>query len=138
MVQFNFNANDVEPKRGFEALPAGTYQAIVTGSQMKQTKSGTGKYLELTFQVTDAEFAGRLIWDRLNLVNQSAQAVEIAKEALGGICRAVGEMVLNDTYQLHNKPLSIRVIQKDGQNEIKDYLKVEKPGQPPQAAGVPW
>ena len=51
----NFNANDVEPASDFEAIPAGKYLAVITDSEVKPNKSGTGTYLQLTFQVVEGE-----------------------------------------------------------------------------------
>ena len=73
-----FNANDVEPEFGFEAIPAGHYLAAISDSQMKVTKTGNGEYLELTFQVIEGQYKNRRVWSRLNLNNPSQQAVDIA------------------------------------------------------------
>ncbi|MFO7900232.1 MAG: DUF669 domain-containing protein [Planctomycetota bacterium] len=54
-----FNAREVEPEVGFEPIPAGKYLAIITGSEMKDTKAGTGRYLELTFEVIEGKHKGR-------------------------------------------------------------------------------
>jgi len=36
---------------------------------MKPTKTGSGTYLELTFQVIEGQYKNRLLWSRLNLSN---------------------------------------------------------------------
>ena len=64
-----FDANTVDPASDFEPLPAGKYLAVITASEMKPTKSGNGHYLELTFQVIDGPYKGRMLWSRLNLDN---------------------------------------------------------------------
>ena len=46
-----FDANQVEPNTSFDPVPAGKYQAVITDTEMKPTKAGTGQYLELTFQI---------------------------------------------------------------------------------------
>ncbi|RIK77249.1 MAG: hypothetical protein DCC68_17685, partial [Planctomycetota bacterium] len=53
MASLNFNANEVEPASDFEPIPAGKYLAMITDSEMKPTKNGTGHYLQLTFQILD-------------------------------------------------------------------------------------
>ena len=141
----SFDANTIEPATGFEPVPAGKYLAIITDSEMKQTKSGTGKYLELTFQVIEGPHKNRLLWSRLNLENQSEQAVAIARGELSAICRAVGVMQPKDSVELHNIPLAITVKCKrrsdtgEMTNEIKGYAKKEA-GTPPQATSdsPPW
>ena len=143
----NFDANTVEPVDSFEPIPAGKYLAVITESEMKPTKSGSGHYLELKFQIIEGEFKGRPLWSRLNLDNPNAQAVRIARGELSAICRAVGVMQPKDSVELHNLPLSIKVTCKkrddNGEitNEIKGYAKKEAAlGQPQQATAdtPPW
>ena len=122
-----FDANNVEPAAGFDPIPTGKYLAIITETSMKPTKSGVGNYLEITFQVIDGEFKGRLLWSRLNLDNPNATTVKIARAELSAICRAVGVMAPKDSIELHNLPLVITVGCKkrddtgDLTNEIKGY-----------------
>lgn len=124
-----FNANDVEPAVGFDPIPTGKYLAIITESELKPTKSGVGKFLQLTFQILEGEFKGRLIWARLNLDNPNATTVKIARAELSAICRAVGVMAPKDSLELHNLPLLITVASKprkdngDLANVIKGYAK---------------
>jgi len=77
-----FDANQVEPSADFETLPAGKYEAVITESEMKPTKAGTGHYLQLTFQIIEGEFKNRFLWARLNLDNPNATAVQIARAEL--------------------------------------------------------
>ena len=122
-----FDATEVEPKSGFEPLPAGKYTAVIVGSETKPTRAGTGEYLELVFEILDDEHKGRRLWSRLNLWNPSAKAVEIARAELSSICRAVGLMKPADSAALHNLPLTIHVRCKkhpdSGEifNEIRGY-----------------
>ena len=83
MPVFDFDVSTYEaPKKtSFEPLPPGDYNAIITDSQMKITKAGTGEYLELTMQVIDGAHSGRRLWERLNVVNANKTAEEIAAEA---------------------------------------------------------
>ena len=123
-----FNAAEVEPNVGFDAIPAGDYDAVITASEMKETKSGDGQYLQLTLQILSGKFQNRKLWDRLNLQNKNEKAVQIARGTLSAICRAVGVLTPNDSSELHDKPLRIRVkVRKDrdgnAQNEIGSYSK---------------
>ena len=143
-----FDANQVEPSADFEPLPAGKYEAVITESEMKPTKSGTGHYLQLTFQVIEGEFKNRFLWARLNLDNPNATAVQIARSELSAICRAIGVMAPSDSTELHNLPLAISVKCKKRDdtgeltNEIKGYSakESEPPAAAVQAAGStpPW
>jgi hypothetical protein len=143
-----FNANDVDPASDFEAIPAGKYLAVIIESEVKPNKSGTGSYLQLTFQIIDGEYKNRFIWARLNLDNPNATAVKIARAELSAICRAVGVMAPGDSVELHDLPLVISVKCKkradtgEITNEIKGYAKKEAAaGKPVQAAvdtTPPW
>ena len=126
--ELNFDAQAVEPN-AFDVLPAGEYQVAIVGSVVEGTKAGTGKFLALELQVLDGPFRGRKLFDRLNIWNPSAKAVEIAKGTLSAICRAVGVLTPGDSSQLHDKPLSVKVVvtrdvQYGDKNEIKAYRKV--------------
>ena len=105
----NFDASTVEPMGDFEPLPAGKYLVVITESEMKPTKAGDGEYLELVFEVVEGEYKNRKLWARLNLNNSSQKAVEIAKGKLSAVCRAVGVMTPNESAELHNIPLQVRV-----------------------------
>lgn len=142
----SFDANQVEPSSSFDPIPAGKYLAVITDSEMKPTKAGTGHYLELTFQIQEGEYNNRLLWARLNLDNPNATAVQIAQEDLSAICRAVGVMKPNDSDELHNLPLVIHVRCKKREdtgeitNEIKGFSKKESSapaGDAPAAADMP-
>ena len=143
----NFDANTVDPMIEFEPVPEGDYLAVITDSEQKPTKAGTGHYLQLTFQVIEGEYEGRMLWTRLNLDNPNDMAVTIARAELSSICRAVGVMSPNDSVELHNLPLIVKVKCKkrkdtgDITNEIKGYAaKDTPPNKPATAQGdtPPW
>jgi hypothetical protein len=131
-----FDANQVEPTSDFEPIPAGKYLAVITDSEMKPTKAGTGSYLQLTFQVIEGPYANRLLWARLNLDNPNDTARKIAQSELSALCRAVGVLAPNDSVELHNLPLMIHVRCKKRSdtgeitNEIKGYSKKESTSVP--------
>lgn len=111
MAQFNFNAQAHTPAStpSRSPLPKGVYQAIVMDSTIKSTKLGTGQYIELTLQIVDGQFAGRRLWDRLNISNPSKKAEDIALAQLQSLCQAVGVTNMTDTFQLHDRPFSVTV-----------------------------
>ena len=121
----NFDANQVDPSVALDPLPAGKYLAVVSESELKPTKTGGGKYLQLTFQIIDGEFKGRLVWARLNLENKSEMTVKIARGELSAICRAIGVMQPKDSVELHNVPLEINVglKKRDDNGEFTNVIK---------------
>ena len=104
-----FNANEV-PDQIFEPLPDGIYVARIIESEEKETKAGTGSYIQLKLEVVEGEYTGRTVFDRLNLRNPNEKAVEIARQTLASICRAVGNMAPRDTQELHDIPMAVKII----------------------------
>lgn len=137
-----FDASTVAPQTPFEILPPGKYKVQVIDSDMRPTKDGGGQYLWLEMEILDGEYAGRKLWDRLNLVNQNAQAVEIAQRQLSALCHATGQLRVSDSDQLHFKPVvaTVRVRQAQGSydasNEVRGYEAAggASPAQPVRAA----
>lgn len=128
ILQDGFNADDVPPSTGFDAIPPGKYKAVISESEEKQTKKGDGSYLQLTFTVVDGEYENRKLWARLNLNNPNDQAVSIARSELSAICRSVGVRQIKDPSQLHDIPLLIRVsAKKDDAGEFRNEIKGYEP-----------
>lgn len=126
MASINFDASGIDTTSQFDAIPAGDYEAMVTDSTMKSTKDGTGQYLELTIEIQSGQFQGRRLWDRLNLSNRNPKAVEIAQKQLAQLCHATGVLQVQDSQQLHNRPIVMKVAVKNDpergpSNEIKGY-----------------
>lgn len=128
MANLNFDTSNIEPLQPFSALPPGRYNAAIEDSEIKTTKAGTGEYLQLTFGVLDGEHAGRKLWARLNIRNPNKTAEEIAARELAAVCLAVGLTRVNDSAELHNRPLGIEVgVEKNQQtgedtNRIRAYF----------------
>lgn len=135
-----FNAADYQ-ERSFDALPVGWYTVAIVDSESKSNKAGNGTYLHLTLEVLAGEHKGRKLFDRLNLDNPNAQAVEIARSTLAAICRAVNVLTPRDSSELHGKPLrakvSVREYNGDHQNEVKGYKSASdtSAGSKPKAGG---
>lgn len=133
-----FDATTVVPQ-SYEPLPVGIYNAIITESEWGQTRSGNGRFLKITFQVYDGEYKGRMVFTRLNLENPNTQTVEIARQQLSAICRAVNILRPNDSCELHNLPLSIKVVlrKNDSTGEVYNEIKDFKPKSNYQAQTAP-
>lgn len=127
MVQLNFNAAGVKPNAALEAIPTGQYPVIIVRSEEKPTRAGTGAYIEFEMQVQGGEYAGRKLFDRLNIKNSNQTAVDIAYATLSAICHVTGRMSISQTEQLHGIPF-IAVVQK----KVRDDLPPPAPGEEPQ------
>jgi|13_taG_2_1085334.scaffolds.fasta_scaffold09548_5 hypothetical protein len=152
-LQFNRNA---EPAQDFSPLPMGEYLAQVVASEIKDTKSGTGKYVKLQWQVTDGQHAGRVIFANYNIINANPKAQEIGEREFAAACQGLGKVGVNDTEELHAIPCVIKLKiepERNGygpSNRITSYkvatgVQDAPPASPPAAsqaappaAGMPW
>ena len=108
----------------FEPLPDGWYNSIITGAEVKITKTGDGKYIACKYTITGPTHQGRVVFGNLNIKNPSAKAEEIGRSQLGEIMRAIGLAKVTDTDQLIGGNLGIKLVVKTGDyagNEIKGY-----------------
>jgi hypothetical protein len=160
MAFLQFNAQSVVPQQTFDPIPAGTYNATITESEVVNTKTGSGQMLKLTWRINEGPFANRLVFDRINIVNQNPKAEEIGQRQLSSLCHVAGVLQLQDTQQLHGIPIGIKVSirhdatgQYSDSNDVKGYLAANGGGQrsagivtsqpqpavqPAQAATPPW
>lgn len=125
MPTFQFDATEFAPQpKSFEPLEPGMYQGMVIDSAIKQTKAGTGEYIELVIQVTDGPQTGRRLWERLNVSNPNKTAEDIARTSLAELCHAVGVQKLTSTEQLHDLPflMEVQLDRKDpSRNRVMGY-----------------
>lgn len=125
-----FDASTVEPQTSFDPVPAGKYLALISESEMKHTKNGSGQYLQFTFTVLDdGPYSGRKLWARLNLQNSNRTSEEIAQRELSAICHAVGVLRPQDSVELHNIPMIINVGMERNKdtNELTNRIKGYEP-----------
>jgi hypothetical protein len=162
----NFDATHVQPQEPFSVIPGGKYKLQIVASEIRATNNGAGQYLWFEIEILDGEYQGRKLWDRLNLWNDNAQAVEIAQRTLSAMCHATGQLHVEDSEALHFKPMigTVRVRpagpgkdgkQYDASNEIRGYEAVNgaapaqaapaaavqqaaAPAPAPSAAAMPW
>lgn len=125
MAKLNFTASEVVPQQnGYEPKPAGDYVMQIVSSDMRTTKNGDGEYLWLEFDILSGPARGKF-WDRLNLKNKNETTVRIAADRLSEICNAVGLIAVQESEQLHMKPIGVRlkITEKDGtlRNSAKYY-----------------
>lgn len=129
MAQFNFDTNTVEKRENnYELLPAGWYTAQVTDSEIVNLNSGNGQAIKLTFEVLSDGYRNRKVWARLNVRHTNPKAETIAQQQLRELCDSIGVVRMQDTVELHNKPVQIRVKvrtddtgQYEPQNEVAGF-----------------
>lgn len=144
MAVLNFNARTVEPDAGRSGpVPSGWYEAIMVESEMKPNSAGTGEYLRIVFDITNGVFKGSKLFHQLNLRNPSEKAMQISYGQLSAICHAVNLLDVQDSSQLHNRPLKLNVKLKpaegeyEAKNEITAFASMSKETPPSPTAHEP-
>ena len=126
MASFSFDSSSAEKREAtYELLPAGWYDAQITDSEIIPLKSGNGRALKLTFDVLSEGYRGRKVWARLNIQHSNPEAERIAQSQLRELCESMGVLRFNDTVELHNKPVGIKVkIRKDESGQYSDQNEI--------------
>jgi len=106
---FTFDSSNQQGQDTNDVLPAGDYLMQVVQSEVRATKDGSGQYVWLEFDILDGEHQGRKYWERLNIWNANPTAAEIANRALTSLTRACGMVAIDDTEDLHFKPIKVRM-----------------------------
>jgi len=146
MAKFSFNAEDVQDM-SFDVLPEDYYVVQITGSEVKPTKGNKNNLmLVLKMEILGGDFAGRVIFDRLNIVHNNELAQKIGQSDLKRICEATGVIEIDDTEELHGIPFGVKlkvVPPRDGydeSNEVASYIsedEVEDKRENAQGGSVP-
>lgn len=132
-----YSAAELQPSQSYDLLPAGWYTAIITEAELKPTKSGTGEYIKVRYDITGPSGQGRVVFGNFNIKNPNPKAEEIGRQQLGDLMRALGLSAVHDTDQLVNGHLSIKVDirpasgEYNAQNEVKGW-KSNTASLPPQ------
>lgn len=129
----DFDAEQVEPSRGFGLMPKGWVEAMIVESPGKDTvvDGFTKRRVTMVYQILDQrqEYKNRKHWHGLNLKNPNAQTVQIANGQLSSICRAVGIQKPGDSTALHNIPHMILIGQRKNSEsgELENVINDWKP-----------
>lgn len=96
-----FDVNTLpQSESNFDPLPAGWYDVNITGADLKDTKDGTGNYINVKYSVTGPSHQGRVVFGMLNLKNKNPKTEEIGRQQLGELMRACGISRVTDSDQL--------------------------------------
>ena len=116
--------------QSFEPIPEGDYLVACTNASVKDTKDGSGEYINCEFTVCGSQFDGRKIFQMFNIKNKNVQAVEIGLSQLKGFMLAAGcvDMVLTDVSLLEGRKANAKVkIKLDSQYGDKNTISYFKP-----------
>lgn len=145
-LSYQFDATQYEAPSEYQPLPAGKYIFQAIASDYKSTKSGTGKFAEYELEVLEGppDTVGRKHFERFNLENDNAQAVEIGQKQFKVFAEACGQPLVNDTSDLEFMPVfgEVRLKQRKDRPGSYENTVTYKPtseygGQAPAPAGRP-
>jgi hypothetical protein len=107
-------AFDVATEEGspdYEPLPRRQYVASITDAKVGPLKSGKGQAVQLTWEVEgEGKYAGRLIFDRVIVAHESADAMKFGRQKFKDIASACGVTEqITDLSVLLNKPCLVSV-----------------------------
>jgi len=105
-----FDTATEEGTPAFEPLSPGNYVASIIDAKVGPLKSGKGQAVLLQWEVRDGANQGRLIFDRVIVAHESAEAMKFGRRKLKDIADACGvKDSITDLAVLLNKPCSIYV-----------------------------
>ena len=112
----------------FDLLPIGVYKAQVTDASVSQPQSGDGWGVNLTWQITEGEFEGRYVWQRITFQHSSVQATNIGRRQFKDLCVATGvDEQVTDVAVFKFIPCQIRIgIEQDKTGLYDDKNRVSR------------
>jgi hypothetical protein len=119
-----FDATTVNPEFGLGQLPVGKHVVSIDSSEIKDTKDGNNKLLEMNLVIHSGQHAGESGAWRLNLFHSNDKTKEIAQKELARLCHATGVMQVQDTSQLHNIQFGVEVALQKGSETMTEVKRV--------------
>ncbi len=137
----NLNFDEVK-ESGFSLLPNGEYNVIVDEAIIKQTKDGTGEYINVKLKVLGSSYDGRFLFTMFNIKNKNPEAVKIGMSQLKTFLNVCGRGAapLTDVTQLVGfKAVAVVKTKEDsyGEKNVVSYFKPYKKENDSLTAGAP-
>jgi hypothetical protein len=126
-----FDTANEEGTPAFEPLSPGSYVASIIDAKVGPLKSGKGQAVLLQWEVQGGANQGRIVFDRVIVAHESAEAMKFGRRKLKDIAEACGvKDSITDLSVLLNKPCSVRVKieqDKDGEYPPRNGIGRVKP-----------
>lgn len=131
-----------ENEKNFEPLPAGWYTATIGSAWVGTTKSGTGQYIAVRYNITGPTHAGRVVYGNLNIRNESGTAERIGLAQFGELMKSLGLRAISDSDELIGGDVQIKlsIREKPGyepSNDVRAFKPVDGGGWVERAAEKP-
>ncbi|WP_027710322.1 DUF669 domain-containing protein [Zooshikella ganghwensis] len=132
MANLGFSTQAYDPNINlFTPIPAGDYLAMIDKADVKMNKAGTGHYIAFSYIILEGQYAERRVFDNQNISHPNQQAENIGRRAISAIGQALGNPNVQDSDQLLNQPLVIKVTIRNNkqsnepENVIRGWLSKE-------------
>lgn len=138
-----FDTGSLPEGKSYDLIPDGWYTASIVKAELNDTKAGTGKKIDVRFDITGPSHQGRAVFTALNIRNPSQEAEEIGRQQLGEIMRAVGLAKVQDSDELIGGTLAIKIKTKpaengyEARNKVSGYKAVDGSTPPVRTASAP-
>lgn len=135
-----YETENLPEGRSYDLLPDGWYNVTISQATLGDTKSGTGKKIDIRYDITGPTHQGRVIFGSVNIRNQSQKAEEIGRQQLGEIMRAIGLAKVQDSDELIGGQLAVKVKTKpaengyEARNEVSGFKAIDGSTPPKPAA----
>lgn len=119
----------VKESSNFATIPAGTYYVLVDDVSVKDTKSGTGNYINTKFRILEGPQEGRFVFHSFNIKNENQKAVEIGLQQLKSFMKCAGATDYKLTNVVHlagmrcDAVVKIRSSEAYGDQAVISYFK---------------
>jgi hypothetical protein len=122
-----FSARNVPPQSAPEAWPEGWHKVIIFNSEIVAAlDNANNKMLRLHYRGIEGPMTGKETNENINLWNQNQQASEIAQRTLSSVCHVTGVYDVQDSAQLHNIPMQIRIAHTKSGETVYGNVKAHK------------
>lgn len=137
-----YETENLPEGRSYDLLPDGWYNVTISQATLGDTKSGTGKKIDIRYDITGPTHQGRVIFGSVNIRNQSQKAEEIGRQQLGEIMRAIGLSKVQDSDELIGGQLAVKVKTKpaengyEARNEVSGFKAIDGSAPPKPATAT--
>jgi len=123
-----FDVDNEEGTPPLSLLPKDKYKAEITDATVGPTKNGKGQAVTLTWTITEGEYENRLLFQRILIQHESAEAQRFGRMKFKDVCAACGMTgLVTDLDPLCYKTCVITVvIRKDKEGQYEDQNEVSK------------
>lgn len=108
-------------------IPEGWYDSEIRAADILPTKSG-GHRINIRYGINGPTYSGRVVFGSVNIDHSNPKVVEIGKEQLVHIARAIGKKI-GDTDDLigHSLRIKVKINKTEGYKDSNDVIGWQAP-----------